>query len=53
MMTTTEAAKYLNMSQKTLANWRWKGLGPKFYILNKRSIRYKEKDLVKFLGKKT
>lgn len=38
------AAAYLGVAEHTLANWRWKGAGPRFTKLN-RAIRYRIADL--------
>lgn len=28
------AASYVGKSPQTLANWRWRGIGPKYYKIN-------------------
>lgn len=44
LMTPADAAAYLSVSQKTLAQWRWKGTGPVFVPVG-RLIRYRMTDL--------
>lgn len=44
------AAKFLNVSPKTLEKWRWSGCGPKFLRLSGRVIRYRISDLNEFLS---
>jgi excisionase family DNA binding protein len=45
--TTNQAAEYLNLSPKTLTNWRWAGYGPVFVKLGN-SVRYRKSDLDRF-----
>jgi hypothetical protein len=42
---TEEAARYLRKEPGTLAGWRSKGEGPKFYTVNDKFIRYHVDDL--------
>ena len=51
-MTTTEAAKYLELSEATLKRWRSQGLGPKFFRLGQRKVRYRQDDLDEWLDGK-
>jgi predicted DNA-binding transcriptional regulator AlpA len=44
-----QAAKYMNMSVKTLQAWRFHCKGPRFMKLG-RSVRYRQKDLDAFLN---
>lgn len=39
------AARYLNLSPRTLRNWRTRGGGPPFVKISGRCIRYRMKDL--------
>ena len=48
VLTTPEAAAYLNLQPTTLEQWRWNGRGPRFSKLG-RSVRYRKKDLDDFL----
>jgi hypothetical protein len=41
---TKEAAAYVGRSPGTLANWRWKGIGPKYFGQHT-GIRYRPEDL--------
>ena len=49
VLTTPEAAAYLNVQPSTLEQWRWNGRGPDFVKLG-RSVRYRQADLEAFLG---
>lgn len=44
-----QAATYLNVSQKTLQQWRFYGRGPAYLKLG-RSVRYLQSDLDNFLS---
>lgn len=44
-LTAVEAAEYLAVAPKTLANWRSKGGGPVFCRLGKAAVRYTKGDL--------
>lgn len=45
LLTSTEAAKYLKASPRTLDNWRSRGTGPPFIRLSSRAIRYRMAEL--------
>ncbi|MFI6324643.1 helix-turn-helix domain-containing protein [Nonomuraea sp. NPDC050556] len=45
---TPEVADYLGIPQKTLVQWRWRGVGPR-YIKVGRHIRYRWADIEKWL----
>lgn len=47
-VSTDEAARILGVSEKTLANWRWRGLGPKASRIGQRLVRYHRGDLAAF-----
>lgn len=47
-VSTGEAARILGVSEKTLANWRWRGLGPKASRIGQRLVRYHRADLASF-----
>lgn len=38
-LNTRETAEFLNLSEQTLANWRWRGCGPPYLKLNG-AVRY-------------
>ena len=45
MMTEDDVASYLKMSKITLANWRWKGIGPRYQKVGGKLIRYRKEDV--------
>lgn len=47
------AAKHLAVSPRTLRNWRTRGGGPKFVKISDRCIRYRLRDLLEWLEKRT
>ena len=48
MIRELEAAKYLGLSPKTLARWRWAGKGPIFYKFGS-AVRYSTDELDSFV----
>ncbi|MGC9955189.1 MAG: helix-turn-helix domain-containing protein [Rhizomicrobium sp.] len=42
---TEEAADYLKARPGTLKNWRHRGEGPRYHVINKRLVRYHRDDL--------
>lgn len=49
ILTTKEAADFLKMSPRTLANWRLRGEGPRFFHLTgnpKSPVRYRLQDIL-------
>lgn len=44
-----EAARFLGYTDRALQNWRLRGGGPKFVRVSKRSIRYRRRDLNKWV----
>jgi predicted DNA-binding transcriptional regulator AlpA len=54
LLTPREAGEYLNVTEKTLANARWSGIGvtPKFCKIG-RSIRYKQSELDAYIESHT
>ena len=48
LLTAKQAARYLSISTKWLANQRWKGAGPKFIRVGG-AVRYRVSDLEQFL----
>lgn len=45
-----QAGQYINVPQKTLANWRCAGEGPAFFKIGN-SVRYRQSGLDSFLAK--
>lgn len=45
---TPEAAAYLKMKPGTLKNWRHRGEGPRYHLINRRLIRYHRAELDDF-----
>ncbi len=45
LLTAEEAARVLGTSKQSLANWRFRRRGPKYFSMGKRFIRYKLADL--------
>jgi excisionase family DNA binding protein len=50
ILTTKQAAEYLQVSERTLQRWRDEGRGPKYSEPEPKVIRYKESDLTSWLG---
>ena len=51
LMTTAEAATYLNMSPRTLESWRTKLIGPPFVKPeNSAAVRYRAADLEQWVN---
>ncbi|MGE5698045.1 MAG: helix-turn-helix transcriptional regulator [Candidatus Sericytochromatia bacterium] len=46
LLTTEEAADFLNVPQATLRWWRHKRVGPKGFSLGKRKVMYKLSDVI-------
>lgn len=49
LMTEQEAADFLALERETLRKWRQRGVGPGFYRLQGRTIRYSQGELVEWL----
>lgn len=45
----TEASATLSVAVQTLRNWRWKGEGPRYLKIGKRTVRYRRADLDAFV----
>ena len=45
LLTPEQAAEYLSLSSQTLAQWRWKTVGPPFVKIGKRAVRYDRSQL--------
>jgi excisionase family DNA binding protein len=48
-MDTGEAARYLGAKSGTLKNWRHRGEGPRYHVVNRRLIRYHVNELDEFV----
>ena len=46
---TKELAKLLDVSPRTVQAWRLKGVGPRFYTISKRCVRYRREDVEAWL----
>ena len=49
VLTSDQAAKYLNVAPRLMENWRWRKVGPKFLKVGNR-IRYDMFDLKSFVS---
>ena len=45
LLTETEAAEYLSLTNRALQAWRCQGRGPRFVKISARAIRYRLSDL--------
>lgn len=50
LLTSTEAAAFLQVAEKTLAKWRVRGTGPAYRRLGHRTVRYLLADLIAWPG---
>ena len=53
LMNETEAADILCYSVRALQNWRHRGGGPQFVKVSARSVRYRKRDLLKWIEDRT
>jgi len=49
LLTTRQAADYLNFDRRTLEGWRLRGGGPRFVRISARSVRYRRSDLIRWV----
>ena len=49
ILTTDQAAEFLNVATETLYRWRKDGAGPRYSQPNLRIVRYLKEDLVEFM----
>lgn len=49
LLTEKETAEALHVALQTVRNWRWRGEGPRFRKLGKRTVRYLRSDLAAFI----
>ena len=47
-----EVSEELRIPEQTLANWRWRGIGPRFLKIGKH-VRYRRSDLNEWLAGQT
>jgi len=50
LLSTREAARFLNVSPRTLESWRVKGGGPIYLEISSRLIRYEKSELLRWLA---
>jgi len=48
-----EAAAFLGYSVRALQNWRFRGGGPDFVKVSRRSVRYRRRDLIAWADRLT
>jgi hypothetical protein len=48
LLDTKQAAAQLGLTDSALRNWRSQGVGPRFYRISARAIRYAVEDLERF-----
>ena len=51
--TPAEAAKRLRLTERTLADWRYRGCGPQYVRLSGRAVRYRQSDVDAFIASRT
>jgi predicted DNA-binding transcriptional regulator AlpA len=49
LLTEREAATHLNFSPRTLAGWRYRGGGPPYVSVSSTAVRYRRRDLDKWI----
>jgi predicted DNA-binding transcriptional regulator AlpA len=52
-LTASQLAAELQLSPRTLANWRWSGGGPPFVKVGAGAVRYRRRDVDSWLAKRT
>jgi len=50
LLTQAEAARVLNVADRTLESWRQRRIGPRFISYSKRCVRYRLSDLNEWLA---
>jgi len=50
ILTPKEVAAEYRIAVNTLANWRAKGIGPRYEKFGKRAVRYRRADLERFIS---
>jgi|GEM_PF-4367387 len=51
--TTRDLSNILHLSMSTLADYRRKGIGPKYIVVGYRSYRYSQEEVIKFVEERT
>jgi predicted DNA-binding transcriptional regulator AlpA len=49
LLTEVEAAQFLNVSHRSLQNWRVRGGGPRYVKIGGRIVRYRRSDLAAWI----
>jgi predicted DNA-binding transcriptional regulator AlpA len=49
LMGNRPSAKYLDVAEQTLANWRYLGTGPRYFRVGKQLVKYDRADLDRWL----
>lgn len=44
-----EAARILGVARRTLQDWRFRGVGPRYIAYSRRSVRYRVSDLLEYM----
>lgn len=52
LKSTTWASKFLGVKTRTLEDWRYRGVGPKFVKISEKCVRYRQLDLEIFIRTK-
>ena len=52
LFTAAETARFLNVSERCLENWRVRGGGPKYLRLSRRCVRYRRRAIWDFLDER-
>lgn len=52
LMSPADAAAVLGVAEQTLAHWRARGSGPRFFALSARCVRYRQEDLEAWLAER-
>lgn len=50
LLTTAEAAEFLDLSPSTLTMWRRRSVGPRYFKFSSRSYRYRRADLESWIS---
>jgi len=51
LATEAELAEFLQLAPRTLTDWRWRGIGPRYIAINDRCVRYRWSDVEAWLDK--
>lgn len=49
VVTEAEAAEILGVARRTLQDWRFRGVGPRYIAYSRRSVRYLVSDLLEYM----